>query len=314
MSSYVIILTVLNALLTSPDAMSVIRQEASEVMVGADAKVMLNANSGTPDKTEKLEQDKTQSDEDPKTLATADDKLTGPVSISLYYETRCPDCILFINQSLAPLWANEDLREHLNITINPYGNSMSIPVSKVSDGYKFFHPDTTGDGWDYVHMCQHGSDECLGNLIQACAIEKVEQKKYMDLIICMASEPSWGIEKLGFECMTKAGIDPNPIKECVTSPHGNTLMAEFGKKTQEVPNRLGTPWVMVGGVNLQNVTDLLRTTCHGLSGLTNGPKSCDPFKNDKIAAAPAPANHDDDFTVLPVISEKKTLVTLPTDI
>lgn len=292
--------SLLAASVISTDAVAVLAKEGQEVVVGANGNVkqiIRNANFEAPEDAKSEDKDWASK---------------GPVSINLYYETKCPDCVEFINQTLSQLWADEELREHLNITINPYGNAMSVPTAKVSDGYKFFHAETTGAGWDYVHICQHGADECLGNLIQACAIEKVEQKKYMSMVICMASEPQWGIEKLAYECMDKAKIDPKPIKDCVTSTHGNQLMAQLGKATGEVQGRKGTPWVMVGGINLENVTDLMRSACHGL---LNGPKTCAGFKDtDIVPTAKAAPARDDTFTVLPVISERKELVKMPTDV
>lgn len=242
-----------------------------------------------------------------KQFVDADTK--GPVSINLYYETRCPDCIEFINGTLAPLWRTKSLQGLLNVTMNPYGNAMSVPTVNVSEGYKFFHPETTGAGWDYVHICQHGTDECFGNLVQACAIKNTEQSKYMELILCMAAKPDWGIEKASYECMTSAGIDPKPIKECASSPVGNKLMAEFGLETGKVQGRTGTPWVMVDGINLPNVADLLKTACGKLG---NGPEDCAPFGKTQSQDAPSPAAPaaDDTFTVLPEIKKnmKKELV------
>lgn len=228
----------------------------------------------------------------------------GPVSINLYYETRCPDCIMFINQTLEPLWRTKGLDKHLNITLNPYGNAMSIPVANVSEGYKFFHPGKTGAGWDYVHICQHGTDECFGNLIQACAIKKVPQDQYMELVFCMASKPNWGIEKSSYECLLNAKIDPKPIKECATSPEGNKMMAEFGKLTGAVQGRQGTPWVMIDGVNLANVTNLLGAACGKLG---NGPEACAPFAKSKQqpdSAAQPPAQ--DIFQVLKMPEREET--------
>jgi len=238
-------------------------------------------------------------------------KTLGNVTIDLYYESRCPDCVEFINNTLAPLWRNADLRDHLTLTMNPYGNSMSIPVKNVSEGYRFFHPNTTGAGWDYVHICQHGTDECFGNLVHACALksDEVHQSQAMELIFCMADDamkeqPS-GIEKASYECMAKAGIDQKPIKECVQSTHGNKLMTDFGKLTQKVPDRTGTPWVMLGGKNLVDASKLLKSVCHQLG---NSPSSCSSFKDAPAAdeaPAPAPAADEDSFTVLPLISKTK---------
>jgi len=239
--------------------------------------------------------------------------LAKSVNINLYYETRCPDCVMFINQTLRPLWNNKEIRPHLNITMNPYGNAMSIPVSKVSEGYKFWHPNTTSNGWAFVHICQHGTDECLGNLIQACAISMSTSEQFMEMVFCMADKPDWSIEKSSYECMNQTKIDQKAVKECVNTPQGNKMFADLGRLTQAVPGRQGTPWVLIEGTNLANTTDLMRSVCGHVG---NGPSSCAPFKN-AAPATPTPVAHhaaSDDFTVLPVLEKKeKNLVALSSD-
>lgn len=231
------------------------------------------------------------------------------VNIQLYYETRCPDCIQFLNQTLEPLWRNQELRKHLNLTVNPYGNSMSLKVAEVSEGYKFWHPATTGLGWDFVHVCQHGSDECLGNLIQACTMNIAETHKHMDLVFCMAAHPDWSVEKSSHECLNSNGVDIDKVAGCVRSPEGNKLMMDLGKQTQAVQGRLGTPWVVVDGNTLSNVTALMQTVCMTID---NKPSSCSPFKDmpkpkapeDDSNSAPSP----DDFQVLSKLDTVKNFM------
>lgn len=269
----------------STDAAAVTHK--AEVAVGSDAKQQIMRN-------EKLQ---AQPAAAPKV-----------VNLNLYYETRCPDCVQFINETLAAMWQNEDLRPHLNVTMNPYGNAMSLPVATVSDGYKFWHEDKVGEGWEYVHICQHGSDECLGNTIQACAISMAEQAQYLSLVFCMAGKPDFSIEKASYECMASANIDHAKVKQCAESPEGNKLMAELGKQTQAVQGRLGTPWVVIDGTNLNNVTDLMKTVCQAVGD--DGPSSCSPFQTKTAPSEPSndkPAQEggDGDFTVLQALKKKE---------
>lgn len=280
------------------------KADEAEIIVGADAKQMMR-NVNHPASTHAKAADKNATSAAP----------AKTVNINLYYETRCPDCIEFINGTLAPLWRNKEMRPHLNITMNPYGNAMSLPVANVSEGYKFWHPETTSDGWEYVHICQHGTDECLGNLIQACAISIAKQDQYMELVLCMADKPRWSIEKASYDCMHQHGIDHHTVQECVNSPQGNKLFADFGQATQAVPGRKGTPWVLINGATLGNVTDLMQTVCSHVMVEENGPTSCKPFAK-AAAAASAPKAHggaDGDFTVLPVLKKEKQLVELSPD-
>ena len=70
------------------------------------------------------------------------------VNFTLYYETLCPDCREFVSTQL---WrAYQTIPDIVNISFVPYGNAREIyrPETKL---YQFY--------------CQHGSDECYGNLI-----------------------------------------------------------------------------------------------------------------------------------------------------
>lgn len=235
--------------------------------------------------------------------------LVKTVNVHLFYETRCPDCIEFINGTLAPLWRNKEMKPRLNITMNPYGNAMSLPVKNVSAGYKWWHPETTKDEWSYVHICQHGNDECLGNLIHTCAASLSNTDQFMEMVFCMAEKPNWGIEKSSYQCMQENQIDMNQVKECVESPQGNKLFADYGKITSAVPGRQGTPWVLINEVALANPTELEKTVCTHImmqdqsSEPYSGPEACKPYMqaagssggSGDSGGAPAPS---DDFTVL----------------
>jgi len=236
--------------------------------------------------------------------APAAKNASNKVTIDVYYETKCPGCIMFINSTLEPLWRTAGIKDLVQISLFTYGNGMTIPVKNISEGYKFWHPDTTGAGYDNVHICQHGNDECFGNLVQVCAKDIAEQDKYMELVFCMTATTMQGysMEKSSYDCMHKADINPDAIKGCVRGPKGNELMTKTGEKTNELQGRLGTPWVMIQGAHaaddlMMNSTLLLQAVCGHVG---NVPVPCAAFKNAPApapkAAEPAP-DEGDDFQV-----------------
>merc|ERR1711973_1084474 len=75
------------------------------------------------------------------------------VKLSVHYESLCPDSIRFVTKQLYP------------------------------SGKANFTP-SDGGSWDFT--CQHGADECRGNKVQACILDKVsDPEEYVPLITCL---------------------------------------------------------------------------------------------------------------------------------
>ena len=87
------------------------------------------------------------------------------VSIQVYYETLCPDSIAFVTQQLFPTYIK--LGKYLNVEFKPYGFATS-----TSDG---------NGGWTFE--CQHGPNECNGNLYAACLIDRLDQNDLQVAVI-----------------------------------------------------------------------------------------------------------------------------------
>jgi hypothetical protein len=248
------------------------------------------------------------SEEKKETNVTAANK----VDIDVYYETRCPGCLLFLNQTLEPLWRQKKYSDIFNVNLYTYGNGMTVPAANISEGYKFWHPESTAEGWNSVQICQHGSDECLGNLVQVCAKNLTDHEKHMNLVFCMTANTiaGYGVEKATYECMDQAGIDKTKVRDCVTSPEGNNLLTAVGDKTHNLKGRTGTPWVIVGGEHvanevLMNSTLLLQSVCKQAS---NVPVPCSPFHDAPDSSSQQPAEPaDPDFTVLKDMNEEDLL-------
>merc|ERR1719454_992462 len=82
--------------------------------------------------------------------AGSQDPPAAKVDIDVYFETRCPGCLLFLNKTLEPLWRNKTVRDLFKINMYTYGNGASVAVANISEGYKFWHPESTGKGWNTV--------------------------------------------------------------------------------------------------------------------------------------------------------------------
>ena len=70
------------------------------------------------------------------------------------------------------------------------------------------HQTTEVDG-GYEFECQHGADECYGNIVQACTIAHTEDRDTVALIVCMMSAPN--PSTAGPDCFQQMSLDYQPI-------------------------------------------------------------------------------------------------------
>ena len=103
-------------------------------------------------------------------LVTMDDT---PVLVELYYESFCPGCRNFISTMIFPTF--DKLRDTgiVKFGLYPYGNAVQ---KENPDG-----------SWNIT--CQHGPEECLGNLLEVCLMHYLawDPDLYVPVISCMES-------------------------------------------------------------------------------------------------------------------------------
>jgi len=179
------------------------------------------------------------------------------VKLSLYFESLCPYCKMFITRQLGPNFAK--FEKYLDVELNSFGNAR---MSKGDDGQ-----------WKFT--CQHGSQECRGSIIEACLIAKLMEAGIspVPVITCMeSSNPT--LLSTAQKCMSSSGIGPNDkpsvdeIISCSKGNEGKEIFAKFGKET---PKHSGVPWVTFNDhfddlLWTEALTDLPQTLCeHFLS-------------------------------------------------
>jgi len=152
------------------------------------------------------------------------------VKISLYYESLCPNSQYFVTSQFYPNWEyfGSDL---LQIEFRPFGKAN---FSESDDG-----------GWDF--QCQHGPDECLGNKLQACALQQVtDPSEYIPLINCIMASEYPPLD--GYSCLETLGITTTSLDDlvqCVESEQGEFLLHEIGVETLNLePTLTGVPWLL----------------------------------------------------------------------
>ncbi|CAG7727381.1 unnamed protein product [Allacma fusca] len=153
-----------------------------------------------------------------------DDTPEPKLKVSVYYETLCPHSIKFIRDQLYPVY--EELREYLELDLVPYGNAETIR-----------HPNGTVQFW-----CQHGTSECFGNTVHACAISLLAPEVSAFFIYCtMYQRPP---SLAGSFCAKELNITFAPIRNCARSNEGKRLHERNGNRTAAlVPYQKWVPWI-----------------------------------------------------------------------
>ncbi|NXY20514.1 GILT reductase, partial [Atrichornis clamosus] len=204
----------------------------------------------------------------------------APVELSLYYESLCPACREFLVLELFPTWLLLPA-EMLNITLVPYGNAQERNVSGK---------------WNF--QCQHGPEECLGNMIEACLMHEAKNfSTYFPVIFCLESGssvtqnldavrpcPRLSCPFLGdipvpltVPCVPFARqclqiyapeLDRGRIAACVQGDTGVALMHRNAQLTEALdPPHQYVPWIVVNGkhtdeLQAQAEASLLGLVCH----------------------------------------------------
>lgn len=176
------------------------------------------------------------------------------VQVGLYYESLCPGCRFFLTQVLLPTWIM--LQDIMDVTLVPYGNAQE---SLVEGRYHF--------------TCQHGEDECVGNMLETC-IMNMSSSTAFQIIYCM--ESSTDVVKSAQSCVQlySPSLSWEKLMSCVNGDLGNALMHQNALKTEGLkPSHNYVPWITINGEHtddLQNkaMSSLFTLVC----GLYKGPK------------------------------------------
>uniref|UniRef100_A0A6V7QRA9 Gamma-interferon-inducible lysosomal thiol reductase n=1 Tax=Ananas comosus var. bracteatus TaxID=296719 RepID=A0A6V7QRA9_ANACO len=179
---------------------------------------------------------------------------TKRVSLSLYYETLCPYCSNFIVNHLSRIFSN-GLVSIVDLDLVPYGNA------RVSSDGSF--------------ICQHGANECLLNVIEACAIKEwPDVQEHFRFIHCVENLILGQKENEWQSCFQVAGLSSEAVVDCYNSGYGRQLELQYAAETDALrPPHQYVPWVVVDGKPLY--ADYMNFEAH-ICGAYDGklPKAC----------------------------------------
>jgi len=182
-----------------------------------------------------------------------------PITIELYYESFCPGCRAFVTGMLYP--AFEKLKDTgiMKVMLYPYGNA---------------HEKQKPDGsWDFE--CQHGSKECVGNLLEVCVMAHMDWdfQAYLPVISCMEGADNPVTATKG--CLSALStVSYSAVKACAWGAEGNGLMHVMANRTESLsPAHNYVPWIVVDGVHTDQVE---KKAMADLAGLV-----CELYKGTK---------------------------------
>uniref|UniRef100_A0A3Q3DQD6 Gamma-interferon-inducible lysosomal thiol reductase n=1 Tax=Hippocampus comes TaxID=109280 RepID=A0A3Q3DQD6_HIPCM len=169
----------------------------------------------------------------PHTNLTNSHQAGEPVHLDVYYESLCPDCILYLTQVLYPTWVL--LQDILCVRLVPFGNAQEIP----SEG-------------KYIFKCQHGEQECLGNMIQTCLLNMTDNAFL--IIFCM--EASTDVIAAAKSCvhLYSPKLSWERLMSCVDGDVGNQLMHQNALRTNALdPPHQFVPWLTINGAHTDDL-------------------------------------------------------------
>ena len=142
-------------------------------------------------------------------------------NIRFYGESLCPFC-----QATVPLFAEAvatpGISEILDFQYVAYGNAQ----------------------WNGGNVqCQHGPNECFGNIAENCAtnVTAYNPVKYLPFVQCVENGQQI-TQALVDTCLAKSNIEAAKVNSCIKGPLGKVLEEQAYKATP--PAHTYVPWVV----------------------------------------------------------------------
>ena len=163
--------------------------------------------------------------------------------IQIYIESLCPDCEDFLTTSYKDFINRSDHYSLAETHIIPFGNASE-------------EQDASGH---YIYKCQHGPNECYGNLWEICGLEILtdltgNNELGHKFTVCLEEN----IETSGrrFEAAARICLGEkldylNAVEACIHDPIKSAqLFHEYAVETNSlVPPHTYVPWIVVDGVH-----------------------------------------------------------------
>ncbi|CAA7406246.1 unnamed protein product [Spirodela intermedia] len=177
------------------------------------------------------------------------------VQLELYYETLCPYCSRFIVNFLSKIFI-DGLIDIVDLNLVPYGNARVASNGTIT--------------------CQHGTNECLLNTIEACAISKwPDVKKHFRFIYCVEKLVVAHTYTEWETCFQKTGLESKAVLDCYRNGNGQKLELSYAAETDALqPPHKYVPWVVVDGKPLYDDYEKFETEVCKVYKAGDQPEAC----------------------------------------
>ncbi|XP_075731467.1 gamma-interferon-inducible lysosomal thiol reductase isoform X3 [Rhipicephalus microplus] len=188
--------------------------------------------------------------------------------IQLYYESLCPYSVAFITEQLWPTYVRVGYL--MDVQLVPFGNAFKEqqqekPNSSRAERFAVGRRQEP----DYKYSCQHGPDECFGNVVQSCAAHIFNDTILsLAFVTCMslAERP----HEAGRECARGIARNWNAIQRCANGGKGRVLQDEMGERTWNLdPPHHYVPWIVINGVHNDEQQAMAQTDLLQVVGCTS---------------------------------------------
>lgn len=100
----------------------------------------------------------------------------------------------------------------------------------------------------YSFDCQHGPEECTGNMIHACAINYVKDQNVLNELIGCMMDRNMNVKENAKNCASTHKVDWIALEACFESKEGGQLLAMHGDDTHSLkPGVRFIPTIQING-------------------------------------------------------------------
>jgi hypothetical protein len=103
--------------------------------------------------------------------------------------------------------------------------------------------------------------------VEGCAFEVADnQKVALAFLYCFEGQQQSSMNAVE-QCAKSAGIDYSALNMCASGVQGQSIDIKNAVKTTKLgSSKLGTPWLILNGVYVQNPMQLLSSVCEAITG------------------------------------------------